>query len=133
MLKEAAKHISIAQRVVRSTPPQGSPVNRPSRSAGKSHWGVTLEAGQSYERSIGGSLTLKVRADDSGKPPNGWYYSLVDPDGHDYIAPVNTPLRFNPLQTPGPGYSLTAQESLNWDREVRFMLNEADCERIAPL
>jgi hypothetical protein len=67
----------------------------------------SLEAGQSYERIIGRNHTLKVRADDSLKPPNGWRYSLVDSAGHDYIAPVNPPLRFNPLQILGPGYTLT--------------------------
>ena len=46
---------------------------------------------------------------------------------------VNPPLRYNPLQTLGPGYALSAKESLNWSREVRFILNEPDYKRIHQL
>jgi hypothetical protein len=88
---------------------------------------LTLTAGQSYEQRIGGNLTLKVM------PSDGWTFSLEDAASHDYIAPVNPPLRFNPLQTLGPGYSLSAKESLKWDREVRFILNEPDYKRIHQL
>jgi hypothetical protein len=49
----------------------------------------------------------------------------------DYIAPVNPPLRFNPTQILGPGYNLTAQQSLKMDRgAIRFILNEDDYNRI---
>jgi hypothetical protein len=56
---------------------------------------LTLTAGQSYEQRIGGNLTLKVM------PSNRWMFSLEDAAGHDYIAPVNPPLRYNPMQTLG--------------------------------
>ncbi len=58
---------------------------------------VSLEAGPSFEKPIGGNLTLKVQANNGLKPPNGWTFYLDDPAGDDYIAPVNPPLRFNPL------------------------------------
>jgi hypothetical protein len=71
----------------------------------------SLTAGQSLKQNIGAGLTLQVHSNDSLGPPNGWTFSLDDPARHDYIAPVNPPLRFNPLQTLGPGHGLTARES----------------------
>jgi hypothetical protein len=90
----------------------------------------SLAAGKSYEQPIGGNLTLKI----AQREPNGWTFSLEDAAGHDYIAPVNPPLRFNPTQIIGPGYNLTAQQSLKMDRgEICFILNEADYNRIDQL
>jgi hypothetical protein len=89
-----------------------------------------LAAGKNYEQPIGGNLTLKI----AQREPNGWTFSLEDAAGHDYIAPVNPPLRFNPTQILGPGYGLTAQESLKTNRgEIRFILNETDYNRIDQL
>jgi len=95
---------------------------------------ISLKAGQSYQQPVGGNLMLTVRANGSLKPPNGWTFSLYDSAGHDYIAPVNLPLRFNPLQILGPGYGLTARESLKMDRgEMQFILSESDYKRIEQL
>lgn len=93
---------------------------------------ISLKAGQSYEQRIG-DLTFTVRAASSRKPGDGWYFSLEDESGHDYIAPANLPLRFNPRQILGPGYSLTAQKSLSWNREVRFLMDKSDYDKIEPL
>jgi hypothetical protein len=90
----------------------------------------SLAAGKSYEQPISGNLTFKI----AQRQPNGWTFSLEDSAGHDYIAPVNPPLRFNPTQIIGSGYGLTAQQSLKMDRgAIRFILNEADYNRIDQL
>jgi len=92
----------------------------------------SLKAGEGYEQRIGKALTFKVRAVDSLNPFKGWTFSLEDHADHDYIAPVNLPLRFNPTQTFGPGYGLTTLESLKMPRAwIRFLVNESDFRRIS--
>lgn len=92
----------------------------------------SLKAGESFEQRIG-DLTFKVRVDPGWKPGNGWDFSLEDAAGHDFIYSANPPLRFNPSQILGPGYSLTTRESLKWNREVWFLLSSSDYERVDPL
>ncbi len=87
----------------------------------------SLKAGESYQRKVG-DLTLQVPA-----AQNGWSLTLDDAEGHDYIYPVNLPIRFNPWQILGPGYDLSAKESLKMDRELRFLLNNSDYEFVKPL
>jgi hypothetical protein len=48
---------------------------------------------------------------------------------HDFIYPVNSPLRFNPSQLLGCGYGQTSRESWRINRELRFLVNESDYER----
>jgi hypothetical protein len=88
----------------------------------------SLKAGESVQKSIG-SLTFKLQADNV----NGWIISLDDANDNDFIAPVNPPLRFNPLQILGPAYGLTAKESLNRDREMNFIISNADYAHVVPL
>ena len=92
----------------------------------------SLKAGESFQQKIG-NLTFNVRADTSRDLPNGWTFSLDNADGHDFIAPVNLPLRFNPSQILGPGYSMTARDSLKWNRELPFLINDSDYEFVVPL
>lgn len=94
---------------------------------------VSLEQGGSYQKSIG-ALTLKITAQkDAHGKDLGWYYTLVDDLGRDYIYPANLPIRFNPLQTLGAGYDLDAAGSMDWNRSARFLLSRSDYERIDPL
>ena len=92
----------------------------------------SLKEGESFQQEIG-NLTFNVRADTSRDLPNGWTFSLDNADGHDFIAPVNLPLRFNPSQILGPGYSMTARDSLKWNRELPFLINDSDYEFVVPL
>ncbi len=92
----------------------------------------SLKAGESFHKEIG-NLTFSVRADTSQERPNGWTFSIDNTYGDDFIAPVKIPLRFNPSQILGPGYGLTARDSLKSIRELRFLINDSDYELVAPL
>ena len=92
----------------------------------------SLKAGESFQQEIG-NLMFNVRADASRERPNGWTLSIDNADGNDFIAPVNIPLRFNPSQILGPGYGLTAKDSLKNNRELPFLINDSDYELVAPL
>ena len=52
---------------------------------------------------------------------------------NDYIYPVNPPLRFNGLETLGPGYGDDVKASLGHPHEMRFLLDAADYDRLWPL
>jgi hypothetical protein len=91
---------------------------------------VSLNAGDGYRRRING-LTFQVRAEQQKE--EGWMFYIVDDAGRDFIYPVNPPIRFNPSQILGPGYGMSARKSLEWNRELRFLLNQFDYERIHPL
>jgi hypothetical protein len=93
---------------------------------------VSLQAGDDYQRRIN-DLTFVVRATKDKGFCWGWMFSLEDAAGHDFIYPVNPPLRFNPSQLLGCGYGQTARESLKISRELRFLLNQSDYERFQPL
>lgn len=94
---------------------------------------VSLEQGRSYQKNIG-ALTLKIDAQkDVHDKDLGWYFTLVDDLGRDYIYPANLPIRFNPLQILGPGYDFSAHDSMSWNRSARFLLSKSDYERIDPL
>ncbi len=92
----------------------------------------SLKAGESFHQRIG-DLTFNVQADRAQDSPNGWEFSLEDAVGRDMIAPVNLPLRFNPWQILGPGYGLTATDSLKNNRELRFLLRDSDLKVVDPL
>jgi hypothetical protein len=93
---------------------------------------VSLRVGDDYQRRIN-DLTFKVRARKDKGLCCGWMFSLEDAAGHDFIYPVNPPLRFNPSQLLGCGYGQTARESLKISRELHFLLNQSDYERFEPL
>ena len=73
---------------------------------------VALNASDSFQRELGGGLLFRVTAE---KQP-AWFVDIVPAEENtkDYIYPVNPPLRFNPLQTLGPGNSETIQSSLSF-------------------
>jgi hypothetical protein len=96
-----------------------------------------LQAGDHFERVIGGDLVLRLEPEILGPHGDlhGWQISLApshEPD-RDYIYPVNPPLRFNGLQTLGPGYGDDTKTSLANPHEMRFLLDRADYDRIWPL
>jgi hypothetical protein len=96
-----------------------------------------LQSGNHFEKAIGGELVFRL--DPEGLGPegevHGWRVSLVsshEPD-HDYVYPVNPPLRFNGLQILGPSYGDDTKTSLAHPHEMRFLLDRADYDRISPL
>ncbi len=89
---------------------------------------VHLNAGDSFERELGGGLLFRVR---SQKEP-GWFLDIVPAEANtkDYIYPVNLPLRSNANQTLGPGYGETVTSSLAHPHEMYFLLNRSDYDRV---
>src|SRR6202034_1587964 len=89
---------------------------------------VHLDAGDSFERELGGGLLFRVR---SLKDPS-WFLDIVPAEANtkDYIYPVNLPLRFNGNQTLGPGYGETVKSSLAHSHEMKFLLSRADYDRV---
>jgi hypothetical protein len=92
---------------------------------------VTLNAGDNYERELGGGLLFRIRSE---KEP-GWFVDIVPAEANtkDYIYPVNLPLRFNGDQTLGPGYGETVKSSLSHPHEMNFLLDRSDYDRISAL
>jgi len=92
---------------------------------------VHLNAGDNFERELGGGLLFRVR---SGKNP-GWFLDIVPAEANtrDYVYPVNLPLRSNGNQTLGPGYGETVKSSLAHPHEMRFLLNRSDYDRVSGL
>ena len=96
-----------------------------------------LQAGAHFEKVIGGDLVFKLEPEILGPHGDlhGWQISLApshEPD-RDYIYPVNPPLRFNGVQTLGPGYGDDTKTSLARPHEMFFLLDRADYDRIWPL
>jgi hypothetical protein len=86
-----------------------------------------LRAGDAFAQEIGAGLVLKLRPEVLAKPaagesegPDGWYLTLEpaadEPQRgvHDYIYPVNPPLRFNGRQDIGTSYGILAKEKLGY-------------------
>ncbi|MGA7401429.1 MAG: hypothetical protein WBW38_15495 [Candidatus Sulfotelmatobacter sp.] len=92
---------------------------------------VHLNAGDNFERELGGGLLFRVR---SQKDP-GWFLDIVPAEENtkDYIYPVNLPLRFNGNQTFGPGFGETVKSSLAHPHEMYFLLNRRDYDRVFSL
>ena len=114
---------------VQTHPPSKQPSTSPQCSA--IEMVIRLEAGSSYQQSIGNGLTFKIPA--MKDEEWGWVFSLEDNAGRDYIYPVNPPLRLNPSETLGRGYGDSARQSLGHDRNLRFLLDSADYNRLEPL
>jgi len=91
-----------------------------------------LNAGSSFMKKVD-DLEFKIRATHDKALCDGWTFSLDDARGHDFIYPVNMPLRFNPSQFLGCSYGLTAQQGLKMKRRLRFILTERDYLRLDPL
>ncbi len=92
---------------------------------------VHLNAGDSFERELGGGLLFRMTSE---KEP-GWFLDIVPAEANtkDYIYPVNLPLRLNPNQTLGPGYGETVKSSLAHPHEMYFLLNRSDYDRVSGL
>jgi hypothetical protein len=88
---------------------------------------LLLKTDDSFQEAIS-DLTFKVQPMESA----GWIFSLEDAKGHDFLYPVNPPLRLNSSQTLGAGYGDTAKQSLDHGRELRFSLNESDYAALWP-
>jgi len=81
--------------------------------------------GVAFERRISPDLVLRLV---------DWRVTLT-PTGApdvDYIYPVNPPIRFNPMQDFGAGYGLSAKQSMQMPRELRFVTGKKDYDRIDP-
>jgi len=89
---------------------------------------VVLNAGDDFERELGGGLLFRVRSEKE----QGWFLDIVPAEANtkDYIYPVNLPLRFNGNQTLGPGYGETVKSSLAHSHEMKFLLSRADYDRV---
>ena len=77
-----------------------------------------LNAGEDFERELGGGLLFRVN---SQKEP-GWFVDIVPAEANtkDYVYPVNLPLRLNSEQTLGPGYGETVKSSLAHPHDNAF-------------
>jgi hypothetical protein len=93
---------------------------------------AVLNAGQSLRRKVA-DLAFEIRATKDKGVCDGWTFSLEDASGHDFIYPVNMPLRFNPSQILGCSYGLTASQGLEMKRTLRFILSEQEYLRLDPL
>jgi hypothetical protein len=96
-----------------------------------------LASAEHFENAIGGDLIFGINPEHLGPDGklDGWTIELVpsrEPK-HDYIYPVNPPLRFNGLQTLGPSYGDDTKASLSHLHEMRFLLNQPDYDRLWPL
>jgi hypothetical protein len=96
-----------------------------------------IVAGQSFERDLSSDLTFRLAPTGLGPKGqlHGWEMSILalGRSERDYIYPVNPPLRFNGVQIFGPSYGETTKASLYYPHEVRFLLNQADYDRLSPL
>jgi hypothetical protein len=96
-----------------------------------------LQSGNHFEKAIGGNLVFRLEPELLGPKGeiHGWRISLVSSRApeHDYIYPVNPPLRFNGLQMLGPSYGDDTKTSLVHPHEMRFLLDRAGYNRISPL
>ena len=90
---------------------------------------ITLKAGEAFQRRING-LTFRLKPMEENW---GWIFTLENGAGRDFVYPVNPPLRFNGSQILGRGYGDSTRDSLKRDRELRFLLNQADYERFEPI
>ncbi|HKN17760.1 MAG TPA: hypothetical protein VJX47_12500 [Candidatus Sulfotelmatobacter sp.] len=92
---------------------------------------VHLNAGDNFERELGGGLLFRVRS----QKDSSWFLDIVPAEENtkDYIYPVNLPLRFNGNQTFGPGFGETVKSSLAHPHEMYFLLNRRDYDRVFSL
>lgn len=86
---------------------------------------ASVADGTAFEREISPDLALRLA---------GWRVTLtpVGAPDNDYIYPVNPPIRFNPMQNFGAGYGLSAKQSMEMPRELRFVTRKKDYDRIDP-
>jgi hypothetical protein len=88
-----------------------------------------LTTDNSYFQQSIGDLTFEMKP---LKKSSGWWLSLEDADGRDFICPVNPAMRACEPEELGVGYGDTAKQALSHGRELRFLLNESDYDRFEP-
>src|SRR5262245_35930519 len=95
-----------------------------------------LAAKASFERVIGNGLSFQIKPTGLGAKGDldGWEIYIVRPEDpqHDYIYPVNLPLRFNGVQILGASYNDDAKASLERPHEMWFLLNKAGYDKMSP-
>lgn len=111
--------------------PRGQPED-PSPRCSAVSFTAKLGSGKSFEKKVGG-LRFKIRAAHGKDLCGGWTFTMEDASSHDFIYPVNFPLRFNPSQLLGCSYGLTVRQGLEMKRSMRFILNERDYLQLDPL
>ena len=91
---------------------------------------ATLNAGEDFERELGGGLLFRVT---SQQP--GWSIDVVpaEENTNDYVYPVNLPLRQNPNQTLGAAYGESVDSSLGHPHVMDFLLKRSDYDRVSAL
>jgi hypothetical protein len=107
---------------------------------------VALTAGETFSQEIGGGLELRLMPERFFDPAardrqlDGWQIVVVPahaiagaPPPQDRIYPANLPLRFNPWQSIGTTYGVTAADKLRRDITYRFVWRAADYDQIAAL
>ena len=105
-----------------------------------------IKSGETFNRALGDGLSLVLLpSPDPSNPigyPEQWTIYVHDRklqhrnpniDDADYIYPVNPPLRGNPSQIVGAVYGLTVKESLEIQRDLFFLLNPQDYEKMNAL
>jgi len=96
-----------------------------------------LAAKASFERIIGNGLSFQMKPTMLGANGqlNGWEIYIAQPGHveHDYIYPVNFPLRFNGVQILGTSYNDDAKASLERPHEMWFMTNKTDYDKVLPV
>jgi hypothetical protein len=94
---------------------------------------ATLQAGEDFEKELGGGLLFRVKVKSEKQP--AWFIDIVPAEAtaKDYIYPVNRPLRFNPNQTLGAGYGESVKSSLSYPHQMQFLLYKADYDQVFPL
>src|ERR1041385_7786741 len=95
-----------------------------------------LAAKATFKRDIGNGLSFQLRPTTLGAKGqlDGWEIYILRSDDleHDYIYPVNIPLRFNGVQILGASYNDDARTSLGRPHEMWFLLNKADYDKLWP-
>jgi hypothetical protein len=83
-----------------------------------------LNHGAAYEAALPRGFRLHLRPDGD----LGWDISVEQPGSeiHDYMWVVSPPLRTAPQRKIGPGYGLQARDSAGFERDLRFVLSDAD-------
>lgn len=96
-----------------------------------------LTAKASFARAIGNGLTFQVKPTGLGAKGqlDGWEIYIVHPEDpeHEYIYPVNLPLRFNSVQILGASYNNDAKATLERPHEMWFLTNKADYDKMWPV
>jgi hypothetical protein len=96
-----------------------------------------LAAKATFKRDIGNGLSFQLRPTTLGAKGqlDGWEIYILRSDDleHDYIYPVNIPLRFNGVQILGASYNDDAKASLGRPHEMWFLVTKADYDRMSPV